>query len=68
MSDQVAPKCYIYIYTYIYTRKTHFLGGRKMRGFWIGFLLILDMVLKGPLEGFDEIRVGFRHSLEVVFP
>ena len=28
----IAPKCYIYI------RKTQFLGGRKERGFWAGFL------------------------------
>ena len=34
---RIAPKCYIYIYIYIYIRKTQFLGGRKKRGFWIGF-------------------------------
>ena len=28
----IPPKCYIYI------RKTQFLGGRKKRGFWAGFL------------------------------
>ena len=63
--SNVRPGCSKMIYIYI--RKTNFLGGRKKRGFWIGFSMIFWYRFKALFEGLEGIRVGFRHPLEVVF-
>ena len=62
MSDQVAPKCYIF------TRKTKILGGRKMIGFWIGFSMIFGSILERFLDrcwkGFGKV---FETFLDITF-
>ena len=52
MSDQVAPKCYIYIY--IHTQNSIF-GGLKNQWFWIGFWIGFGDVFGEVLERFLEI-------------
>ena len=56
----------IYIYIYIYTQNSLF-WGRKKKGFWIGFSMIFRYRFKAPLEGLEDIRVGFWRPLEVFF-
>ena len=54
------------LYIYIYIRKTHFLGGRKKRGFWIGFGEVFGEVLerfwRGFWRGFGEV---FRDNFDI---
>ena len=60
MSDQVAPKSYIYI------RKTRFLGSLKRRGFGIDFSMIFELILDRFLErlwkGFGEVFGAKLHT------
>ena len=51
---------------YIYTRKTHFLGRRKKKGFWIDVSMIFGLIFERLLDrcwrGFGEI---FRHNFDI---
>ena len=62
MSDQVAPKSYIYI------RKTRFLGSPKRRGFGIDFSMIFESILERFLERFWRgFGVVFGAKLHIFF-
>ena len=62
---RIAPKCYIYI------AKTNFLGGRKKRGFWIGFGevfgSILDMFLERFWRDFGEVFGDILDTFSIIF-